>query len=73
MLGYDNFFSVREGPPAIRIRLKVAGCKTLPELRTVLVQRSRRVVEGCEARLSEDDFAMLRNRLLAMESKVTSI
>ena len=42
------------------------------EVCTMLVQRARRVVEGCEARLSEDDFAMLQHRLLAMESKVTS-
>jgi uncharacterized membrane protein len=43
------------------------------EVRTMLVWRARRVVEGCEARLSEDDFAMLQQRLLAIESKVTAI
>ena len=72
-LAFEQLRHYAEADAAVSLRLvralgDIAGTVEDPAVHRVLLERSRRVVAGCEGKLSQDDLARLAERLAHVET-----
>jgi uncharacterized membrane protein len=76
-LAFEQIRHYAAGDAAVSLRLMraladIAGTVSDPAIRLLLVERGKRLLMGCEARLHKDDLERLRGRLLLLSPPPTN-